>query len=203
MTPDVRWLDALKLPARVIAGLFLGSVFLLILDYFGVVNLGELHALARLVLIIAAVLCGALCVTAIGGLIYDARMQHRRTTLLSSRREIRRAEHDSDRAEAEARALGRLDYLSKDELCFVADCLRKNEQSFTAYVFSPPVSNLQAAGLVLTPGGPHHQDYYPYFFADFAWTALLERKDEFIAKDDEHTRREAAEKERERHSRRR
>jgi hypothetical protein len=31
-------------------------------------------------------------------------------------------------------------------------------------------------------------------FTDFAWEALLARKDEFIAKDDENKRREAAEK---------
>jgi hypothetical protein len=56
------------------------------------------------------------------------------------------------------------------------------------------MSNLMAKGLVATPGGTHNQDYYPFYFLDFAWNALLARKDEFIAKDDEHKRRKAAEK---------
>lgn len=37
--PDPKWLDALKLPARIIAGLFLFCVLLLALDYFTVVSL--------------------------------------------------------------------------------------------------------------------------------------------------------------------
>jgi hypothetical protein len=48
-------------------------------------------------------------------------------------------------------------------------------------------------GLVVSPGGRHHQDHYPYMIADFAWERLLARKEEFIAKDDENRRREAAE----------
>jgi hypothetical protein len=58
------------------------------------------------------------------------------------------------------------------------------------YVYSPPVSVLQGKRLVWTPGGAHHQDYYPFSFHDFAWRTLLERKDEFIAKDEEHKRAE-------------
>jgi hypothetical protein len=81
-----------------------------------------------------------------------------------------------------------------EEIRYVADALRKNEQSFTAWVHSPYMSNLMAKGLVATPGGTHNQDYYPFYFLDFAWNALLARKDEFIAKDDEHKRRKAAEK---------
>jgi hypothetical protein len=93
-----------------------------------------------------------------------------------------------------AQVLKRLDHLSAQEIRYVADCLRKNEQSFLAYVHSGPVSNMMARGLVGSPGGTHHQDYYPYYFADFVWQALLARKDEFIEKDNEHKRREAAER---------
>jgi hypothetical protein len=89
------------------------------------------------------VLSGALSVSALGGLVYNARMQHRKTTLLSSRRDIRRAERDRSRAEFEATALRRLDYLSRQEIGYV--CLRKNEQR-SRTTCSAPVANLQAAG---------------------------------------------------------
>jgi hypothetical protein len=126
--------------------------------------------------------------------IYDAVVQRRKTTLLSKRRQIRREETERVRAEFESRALARLDFLSGEEIGYVAASLRKNQQSFTAWVHSPHVSNLMAKELVGSPGGTHHQDHYPYYFFDFAWAALLQRRDEFIAKDDEHKRREAAKK---------
>jgi hypothetical protein len=193
MIPDPRWIDALKLPARAIAGLAAGAVLVLVLDHFAVINLADIHALARPFTLIAAVVCSSLALFALGGVIYDSIAQRHRQTLLGARRAIREVEADRRRAERQRLALQRLDYLAEDEIHYVAACLRKNEQSFTAWVHSPHISNLQAAGLVGTPGGTHHQDYYPFYFIDFAWQALLKRKDEFIAKDDEAKRRKAAE----------
>ena len=117
------------------------------------------------------------CSLLFAGIVNDAYAQRHKATLLSRRRDIRREEAKRDRAEYEAQILKRLAYLSEEELAFAANCLRKNEQSFLAYVFSPPVSNLKAKGLVGSPGGTHHQDYYPFYFFDFAWEALLERKE--------------------------
>ena len=56
---------------------------------------------------------------------------------------------------------------------------------------------LTGKGLVWTPGGAHHMDHYPYSFHDFVWKRLLDRKDEFLAKDDEYKRIEATEKKKE------
>jgi hypothetical protein len=118
MVPDPRWLDALKLPARIITGLFLFSAVVLIFDYFAIVRLSEIHALARPLVIIAAVLFGSLSVAAVGGLIYDSGNRRRKTTLLSARCDLRRANAERNRAEYEARALKRLDYLSKNEISY-------------------------------------------------------------------------------------
>ena len=96
-------------------------------------------------------------------------------------------------------AIAHLDYLSKEEIAVVARVLRDGSPSFYAYVYSPPVSLLQGKRLIWTPGGPHHQDHYPYSFHDFVWRVLLERKDEFFAKHEEHKR---AEEERKRAERR-
>src|SRR6266487_933961 len=145
------WVDALKLPARIIGGLFLCAALLLIFDHFALIRLGDIHALARPIATIATVLCGSLLLAAICGMVYDAYAQRHKATLLSRRRDIRREEAKRDRAEYEAQILKRLAYLSEEELAFAANCLRKNEQSFLAYVFSPPVSNLRAKGLVGSP----------------------------------------------------
>lgn len=192
---DPRWLDALKLPARIIVGWFLASALVFVLDYFGVVRLAEFHALARPITIICAVVSGSLSLAAFGGLIYDRIQQRRKPELLAQRRRIRRAEEINRRAEFREQALKRLDYLSTREISYVADCLRKNEQSIITWVHSPEMANLAAAGLVNSPGGTHHKDYYPFSIADFAWAELLKRKEEFIAKDNEN-KRKAAEEER-------
>jgi hypothetical protein len=48
MTYDLRWIsDALKLPGKVIAGLFLFTLLLLAFDFFELVSLPDLHAVAR------------------------------------------------------------------------------------------------------------------------------------------------------------
>jgi hypothetical protein len=198
MPIDPRWFEALKLPARVIAGLFLAATVVLLLDWFAVFKLAEIHALAWPLAMISAVVFGCLSLCALGGVIYDGIQQRHKMTLLAKRREMRRDEMEQRRAEYQKRALKRLDYLSAKEISCVADCLRKNVQSFTSWVDDPDVSNLMAARLVATPGGTHHQNYYPFYFIDFAWEALLKRKDEFVGKDDENKRlaKAAAEKQR-------
>jgi len=114
--------------------------------------------------------------------------------LLARRRELHRAEAKRDLDELQAQVLKRLDYLSKEEVRLVADCLRKNQQSFLAPGFSGHVNNLQAKGFVGSPGGTYHRDHVPYYFGDFVWEALVRRKEEFIAKDDAHKQQEEAEK---------
>jgi hypothetical protein len=184
MADYLTWaLNALKLPAKIIAGLFLFSLLVLVFDYyFALINLSELHPLARLIVILGALASGALSFVAVCGVVYDAFMQRHKRTLLAARREIRKEEGRRDRAEYEAQVLKRLDYLSAGEIAIIADCLRKNEQSFLGYAHSGAVSNMMARGFVGSPGGPHHQDYYPYYFGDFVWEALLARKNEFIGK---------------------
>jgi hypothetical protein len=116
MIPDPRWLDALKLPQKVIAGLFLFSLLLLAFDYFALVSLTDLSALARPVVIITALLFGSLSLTALVAVIHDIIAQRRKMTLLSKRRQIRREETDRAQAEFESQALARLNFLSKEEI---------------------------------------------------------------------------------------
>jgi hypothetical protein len=106
MTYDLRWIsDALKLPGKVIAGLFLFTLLLLAFDFFELVSLPDLHAVARPAVIIAALLFGSLCVAAVGAVIAEALKRRRRPTLVAQRRQIRQKEHEQAQAEREAQAL--------------------------------------------------------------------------------------------------
>jgi hypothetical protein len=58
---------ALKLPARITAGLFLACLLALALNAFGVIQLASIYALALPLLILGAVLFGALSFTSLGG----------------------------------------------------------------------------------------------------------------------------------------
>lgn len=195
MSEYLNWaLNALKLPAYIIAGLCLGSLLLLVSDYVALIDLKELHPLARPGVIIAAIVFGSLSFATVCGMIYADWKQRHKATLLARRRELRRREAKQDLAEYQAQVLKRLDYLSKEEIAYLADCLRKNQQSFLAHLNGGHVSNLQAKGLVDSPGGIHHRAYYPFYIVDFVWEALLQRRQEFTAKDDAYKRQAEEEK---------
>lgn len=194
--PSSNWLIALKLPTRIFVGLFIASLVVLFIDYKALIQLQQFHALARPSVIIGMVVFGCLSFASFGALAYEGISARQKVSLLSKRREIQQNEASAYRVQAEAEALRRLDYLSREEISYVADCLRKNEQSFLAYARSGPIANLIAKRLVGSPGSECNQDYYPFFFQDFAWKALLERKDEFIKKDDEFKRQDGQNRQR-------
>jgi hypothetical protein len=181
-------LNAVKLPARVIAGLFLFSLLVLLADWYGVISLPELHPIARPIVIIAALGFGALSFASLCGVIYDAFVQRHKRTLLGERRKTRTTESKQKRAEYEAQVLKRLDYVSAPDIGQIAWCLRNNQQTFTAAMHSPTVANMKAMGFVGTTGGIYHRDRCPFYFNDFVWKALLARKAEFIGKYDEQQR---------------
>lgn len=106
-------------------------------------------------------------------------------TLLQQRRDMRKAEEEEQIEKQKQKVLDRIQHLSKDELNYLANCLRENSQSFTTYVHSPSAAILGSKGLIYTPGGPHHQDYYPFVVNDFVWQYLLDKKEEIIARDEE------------------
>lgn len=192
MFPDAKWLEALKLPLRTMLGIALscGALLFMDLDVFG--------QIVRPIVIAVCVVSSVFSFVGIVDLALVPLRDRQRQSRLSARRAVRREEEKEQRAEAEAQALSHLDHLSKEEIRYVANCLREGTPSFYAYVHSPPVAMLQGKRLVWTPSGTHHEDRYPFSFSDFVWKVLLERKDEFIAKDDDHKRAEKAAEEAER-----
>ena len=130
MIPDPRWLAALKyLPSKTVAGLFLASLLLLILNLLGIVPLAAFNALLPIAVALVAIACAAFLA---GGEIYDRYKEQQKATKLSARRQVRRAERDAARAEAEVTVLQRIDHLSEGELRYIAEALRRGEQTFTA-----------------------------------------------------------------------
>lgn len=188
--PDPKWLDVFKLPLRTTIAVALANDALLALVLTRILDLGPLGAVALPVLIIVAVVFTAMAIVgSVYALLAPFREKHKQSAL-EQRRAIRRKEQDERREQAQEAAIAQLDHLSKEEIAVVAKALRGGSPSFYTYVYSPPVSMLQGKRLVWTPGGSHHQDHYPFSFHDFVWKVLLERKDEFIAKETEHKRAE-------------
>jgi len=190
---DPKWLEALKLPLRVTLAVAVASGVLLLLDLNGVLDLGPLEPFTRPVLIIVVAVSGALSLVGIAEPLIAPLRERQRLSLLATRRAVRRREEAETRAEAEATILARLDFLSAEELRFAADAIRKNTPTFYAYLYNPAISMMRGKGLVWTPLGGHDTEM-AFAFHDFVWKALLARKDEFIAKDEENKRAEDAAK---------
>ncbi|KFX26657.1 hypothetical protein [Ralstonia solanacearum] len=183
-------LEFLKLPLRTAVAVAIASGALLALVFTHILDLGPIGPFALPVLIIAAVVSAAIAIVGIAQAVLDPFREKRKQSTLKQRRAILRQEQDERRQQAQESAIAQLDHLSKEEIAVVAKALRDGSPSFYTYVFSPPVSMLQGKRLVWTPGGQHHQDYYPFSFHDFVWKVLLERKDEFLAKEAEHKKAE-------------
>ena len=133
-------------------------------------------------------MAGALSLTAIVSYLIDLIGVEKKRTLLQQRRDIRKQENEEQLNENKQKVLNRISHLSKEELRYLADCLRENSQSFTTYVYSPYASTLGSKGLIYSPGGTHNQDYYPFVINDFVWNHLLENREKIIAQDDENKR---------------
>lgn len=170
--------------------MFIASVILLLLDNEKILELSIFGSLAKPATILLCVVSGALSLTAIINYFIDLMGAGKKRTLLQQRRELRKSEQEEKQNERKQRVLDRIPHLSKDELRYLADCLRENSQSFTTYVHSPSASTLGSKGLIYTPGGTHHQDYYPFVVNDFVWKHLLENREQIIAQDEENKRAE-------------
>lgn len=183
MFPDAKWLDALKLPIRLKLALIAACGALFYLFKSKTITVGPLDGLVMALLLIGLVVF--LIVVVFDGLAWLAQpiTEKRRLSLLAKRRNALRKEKEDQREEHRANVLAQLDHLSRWEVKVIADALESGSPTFYHYVHSPAVSMLQAKLLVWTPGGPHHQDHYPFSIADFVWEELQNRRDEFLEKE--------------------
>jgi hypothetical protein len=170
------------------------SVILLSLDKTEIFSFSTFGSLAKPAAVLLCVVSGALSFTSIVALVIDIFGAGRKRTLLQQRRELRKAEEEEGIIKNKQKVLDRIQYLSSDELQYLAGCLRENSQSFTTYVHSPSASILASKGMIYTPGGTHNQDNYPFVVNDFVWQYLLDNRGDVIAKDDENKRLEEEKK---------
>lgn len=206
------WSDAAKLPTKVLGGLLAACVLTLLLDFFGVVVLVEIHQIAKPITIVLAVSFGCLTVANLLAKLYENKTAATRRTGMTERLEFRaelarrkaiqeaelKAEADKKAAVAaetekerkQREVLVRLDYLSASELRYLANALRENSQSFKTWVHSSDAGTLGIKGLVYTDGGTYHGDHYPFTIQDFVWRELLARKQEFLDRDEKNLRQE-------------
>lgn len=187
---DSDWINALKLPTRVMSGLFIACTIVLALNSWGVLAVDELGVAAKPIVMLLAIFSGSLAATGIVGLFWDQWESRRKHSLLTARRKEKLAREAEARTAAEQAALERIDHLSSKELRHLAACLRSGSQSFTAWAHDPAVATLMGKHLVYTPGGTHHQDHYPFTIHDFVWKALLARKEELLERDVQNAQRE-------------
>lgn len=178
-----RWrIGVLKLPLRVTFAVALASGVLLLLDSQSAFDLSAVHAKTQAIVAIVWVASSVFSLGAIVNLLLEQLSERRKQSRFAGRRAGRQQEQKRERTRARARTLKHLDHLSPEELKYVVDCLRNEIPTFHTYEQSPPVDALQRKGLVWSSGAEHHTDHFSFSFYDFAWEALLARKDEFITK---------------------
>lgn len=181
---DPKWLDALSLPAKVTGGFLAFFVLAIVADKYVIALLGSWMPYFVLGALLTGCLFAGAMIEATAGFI----IERGKPAKIARKRQAVREDQSRERALAEAErdltVRRRIDTLSSDEIRHVAKALRDGSQSFKAYVNDPDLSNLMHKGLLTSPGGPHHQDYYPFTFPDFVWSALLEKKDVILAKDE-------------------
>lgn len=184
MFPDAKWLDALKLPIKLKLAIIAacGTVYYLL--QVDAITLGPLDAIVSTLLLVAVVVFGIVVLFDAGAWVFQPLAEKRRLTLLAKRRKALREEKEIARDEQRTAILKQLDQLSRWEVKLITEVLEGGSPTFYHYVHSPAVTMLQAKHLVWTPGGPHHQDHYPFNVADFVWDELQARKDEFLEKEE-------------------
>jgi hypothetical protein len=151
ITPDAKWLEAFKLPLRVMIGLALACYALLWIDSAKHIDLSIFGVLTKSFVVVLMVVASSLAVSSICAVAYDIIISKRKRGALVERRKARKKEAEELSIATKAAALDRLNYLSSEELRFLADCLRKETQSFTTWVHSSYASTLAAKGLIYTP----------------------------------------------------
>src|SRR5690554_6217915 len=150
--PDANWVTALKLPTRVMIGLFIACGLVLALDSLEVIPLSELGSATKPIAIVVAVFSGSLAATGVGGIFWDQWIAKNKQSALATRRKLRLAEENEKRQKAEQTALERVDHLSPKELRHLANCLRSGSQSFYTWVHDPALATLMGKRLVYTSG---------------------------------------------------
>lgn len=191
IVPDSNWLNALKLPTQVMLGVFIACIIVLSFNHYEVIQLVLFGDIAKPIIILVAIFTGSLSFTGVISFIKDHISKFRKHKLLEQRKVLKLEQQKEQQVEYKKSVIKRLDHLTPKEIEHLADCLTENCQSFYAYVHSHSVGALIGKELVQSGGGTHNQDHYPFTITDFVWEELLERKDEFLQREEEQKNKKA------------
>lgn len=185
MNPDIKWLEALKLPLKSsLAGTVIAPAILFSISR-NWIDFGSKAEFASTVLVIATIFFIVMSLVGLGELLLKPTIEKQKKKSLIDRRKIRREEELAIRADNEIRILRRLDSLSEEELTLFAQQLQKNSATFYGWFHSPHLGSLRQKELISAAQGTYHQDHFPFTIHDFVWDELLKRKDEFLGKSEE------------------
>jgi hypothetical protein len=185
MNPDIKWLEALKLPLKSsLAGAVIAPAILLSITK-NWIDFGGKAELASTVLVIATIIFTVMSLVGVGELLLKPVAEKQKKKSIIDRRKIRRNEELAIRADNEIRILRRLDSLSEEELAVFAEQIQKNSATFYSWFHSPHLGSLMHKGLISAAQGAYNQDHFPFIIHDFVWDELLKRKDEFLGKSEE------------------
>ena len=120
--PDSGWLRALKLLSQVVFGLFLASATLLTIDYYEILQLDQIHALATTILIQILVIFGLFSIAFTASFFTQGHLRREKRSTLEQRREKCVDAVKKHKRAPEDVPLRRLDYLSRDEIHYISDC---------------------------------------------------------------------------------
>lgn len=194
MFPDAKWLDALKLPIRLKLAIIAACGTTYVLLWKEMISLGPLDTIISTLLLIAVVVFGIVAIFDGMDFLFQPLAEKRRLTLLAKRRSALQADKQKAREEKRSQVIKQLDRLSRQEIGLLVNVMKGGSPTFYYYVHAPAVTMLQAKYIVWTPGGPHHQDHYPFSISDHVWDELQKRKDEFFEKEEAYKAEEVANK---------
>lgn len=177
---DSGWLKALELPAKITGGIFAGCVAALYLDTAGAISLSQIGAWLRPSIAVVAVFSGALFLAGILNELVVAFRSWRAKTIEDAAALADQSAKDSRIADAKAKALAHLDTLSEEEVYIVAKALEEGSPSIKWWLHSGGAAQLVHKGLLDQLPGQYMTDHWPYTFRDFAWQAIILRKEEYL-----------------------
>jgi hypothetical protein len=168
---DSGWLKALELPAKITGGIAAGSIIALVLDSRGAIDFAAIGSWLRPAIAIAAIFSGALF---LAGMINEGAAAFGKSR--SKKASL------ADQAAFKRKAIAHLDTLSDEEVHIVAKALKEGSPSVKWWFHSGGAAQLVHKGLLDQLPGQYPSDHWPFVFRDFAWEAIQERRDRFLAR---------------------
>lgn len=142
--------------------------------------LSQIGAWLRPTISVAAIFSGALLLAGILNELVVAFRAWRAKTTADAAALADQSAKAAKTADAKAKALAHLDTLSEEEIHIVSKALKEGSPSIKWWFHAGGAAQLVHKGLLDQLPGQYMTDHWPYTFRDFAWQAMLLRKDEYL-----------------------